>query len=647
MAVALLLRTFNFKLDDDKYEMKIKQTLTLKPDDFYMHATLREGITATGLQSFLSSSEDTVKAAMDEGIKRTDSSLAEGLKHMTILFGSNTGTCMSLAQKLSVEARRYGYQANVMDMDAAVGTLSKDQPVVIITASYEGQPPDNAAQFVAWLEMHGADSTLDGLEYAVFGCGHSDWANTFQRIPILVDGLLEKWGGKRLVERGLSNAVDGDMFSDFDTWSDRSLWPAIAPSMSEGPAPSIPLEVEMGRHDRSSYLRQDVQRATVIDARPLTAPEQPEKRHLEVKLPEGMFYQAGDYLAILPLNPPESVLRVQNHFKMPSDGTLTIKHGAATFLPTGVTMSVADLLRGYVELSVPATRKDLHTCVSACKSPTEKAALETFDNEEFFAEMTEQRVSLLDLLEKYHSIELTFGTFLSMLPPLRPRHYSISSSPLADPKVCSITYGIINESARSGGGRYIGVTGAYLSSLKPGNEVLVSVRGTNKFFHLPADATSTPIMLFGAGTGFAPFRGFIQERAEQLAAGRQLAPALMFMGCRSPSKDRLYGDEVDAWVKAGAVDVRYAFSHEPESSKDCRHVEERVLKDKEDVLRLWRADAKLFTCGSPAVSEGLARVAQEILIEGKAQKGEKITEEQAKDWFGKMRNERFVVDVFA
>ena len=624
--------------------MKVKQSLTIKPDGFYMRATLRDDLTATILQNLLTSSGDEVHSAIDEGIRRTDTGLASG-EPMTIIYGSNTGTCQSLAQKLSVEARRYGYHADVREMNAAVGVLPKDQPVVVVTASYEGQPPDNADQFVAWLETLTAGQSLEGVQYAVFGCGHSDWKDTFHRVPKLVDDLLEKRGGKRLAERGLTDAAHGDIFSDFDTWTDHTFWPSFA-SETGGKAVSAALEVEMSTQNRSSYLRQDVQAGTVVDSRILTAPSEPEKRHLEIKLPEGMAYGTGDYLAILPLNPPESVSRVLKHFQIRQDTTISIKPGAATFLPTGVTLSVVDLLKGFVELGLPATKKDLQACIAVTRNNGDKAALTTLLGKKGFSEMLEQKVSLLDLLRKYHSIKLPFGTFVSMLPPLRPRHYSISSSPLQDPATCVLTYSIINEVAKSGMGRYIGVTSAYLASLKPGDEALVSVRATNKFFHLPADS-DTPIVMFGAGTGLAPFRGFVQERATQLAAGRNLAPALLFMGCRSSTKDRLYAEEMDAWAKAGAVDVRYAFSQEPENSEGCKYVQERLLKDKEDVLRLWRAGAKVFTCGGPQVSSRIGDAAKAVLLESAKERGEKMTEEQVEEWFRQRRNERYVVDVFA
>lgn len=138
MVLALILQSFNFSLDDPSYEMKVKQTLTLKPEGFYMRATLREGITATSLQKLLSTSKDEVQSAIDERVLRTDSGLGDG-KPMTILYGSNTGTCQSLAQKLSIDARRRGFAADVKEMNAAVGILPKDQPLIIITASYEGK----------------------------------------------------------------------------------------------------------------------------------------------------------------------------------------------------------------------------------------------------------------------------------------------------------------------------------------------------------------------------------------------------------------------------------------------------------------------------------------------------------------------------
>ena len=644
---ALLLQNFNLSLNDPSYDMKVKQTLTLKPEGFHMRASLRDGITPTSLQNLLSGDIGAVEDAVDQHSKRSGTDTMTDLKPMTILYGSNAGTCQSLAQKLSVDARRHGYFASVMEMDATVDSLPKDRPVAIITSSYEGQPPDDAAQFVAWLESLTDFTMLDGVNYAVFGCGHSDWSSTFHRIPRLCDDLLQKHGGKRIADIGLADTAKGDMFSDFDVWADGSFWASIAPSSSTTGPIQAELDVDISSQDRGSYLRQDVKSATVVDTKMITAPGEPEKRHLEVNLPDGMTYQAGDYLAVLPLNPPENVSRVMRHFKVAKDATITIRPGNATFLPTGVTLAVSDLLRGFVELSLPATRKDVQTCLAATQDAVERAVMEAYADNEMYTEITEQRVSVLDLIEKYKSVQLTFGAFLALLPPLRPRHYSISSSPLHDPTKCTITYSIINEAALSGIGNYIGVTGAYLSNLKPGDDIQVSVRSTNKFFHLPADPLETPILMFAGGTGLAPFRGFLQERAVQLKAGRKLAPALLFFGCRSSTADLLYADEMDEWIRAGVVDVRYAFSREPEAAQGCKYVQDRILKDKADVRRMWQDGAKVFVCGSSALSHEVGKAARILVAEAAAERGETLTDGEAAEWFKQRRNERFVVDVFA
>lgn len=97
-----------------------------------------------------------------------------------------------------------------MELNDAVDATPKDgQPVILITASYEGQPTDNAAQFVKWLEvLPAAESRLQGANFAVFGCGHRDWTSTFHRVPKLIDDLFKKHGAKQIVE-----AVSSAMFA--------------------------------------------------------------------------------------------------------------------------------------------------------------------------------------------------------------------------------------------------------------------------------------------------------------------------------------------------------------------------------------------------------------------------------------------------
>ena len=147
-------------------------------------------------------------------------------KPMTVLYGSNSGTCQAFAQQLASNAPTHGFNAKVDTLDSAKGNLPADQPVVIITASYEGQPCDNAAHFFNWLETLKSDDAA-GVSYAVFGAGHSDWRSTFHRIPTAIDDILASSGGSRLCKMGGADAAHGDMFSDFEGWEDQ-FWRTIS-----------------------------------------------------------------------------------------------------------------------------------------------------------------------------------------------------------------------------------------------------------------------------------------------------------------------------------------------------------------------------------------------------------------------------------
>ena len=94
-----------------------------------------------------------------------------------------------------------------------------------------------------------------------------------------------------------------------------------------------------------------------------------------------------------------------------------------------------------------------------------------------------------------------------------------------------------------------------------------------------SDDPSVPIVMFASGTGLAPMRGFIQERAAQKESGRAVGRALLFYGCRAPGLDFLYGEaELKAWQDAGVVEVRPAFSRDPAHSEGCKYVQEYVVR---------------------------------------------------------------------
>lgn len=276
------------------------------------------------------------------------------------------------------------------------------------------------------------------------------------------------------------------------------------------------------------------------------------------------------------------------------------------------------------------------------------------DDARFESEILRKRMSVFDVLVQRPSVKLPFGEFLGLLPPLHVRQYSISSSPLVESSRCTITYGVIETPTLSDPERrFEGVCGNYLRSLTKGDSLQVAVRpSAKKTFRLPLDAETTPLLMFAAGTGVAPFRGFLQQRDVQMRAnpGRKMARAVLFLGCRTSTEDRLYAEEMDRWVERGVVDVRYAFSRTSEVSDGCTHVPDRMMRDATDVVELWRVGARVYVCGTAAFRDGVRDAAWKIagMVAGAGGEKERTTEEKddLERRFREALQERVASDVF-
>jgi cytochrome P450/NADPH-cytochrome P450 reductase len=265
----------------------------------------------------------------------------------------------------------------------------------------------------------------------------------------------------------------------------------------------------------------------------------------------------------------------------------------------------------------------------------------------FEEEILVKRRSPLDILEEYPAATLPIGDFLAMLPPMRIRQYSISSSPLADPTIATITWTVLDTPSKAADSkRFLGVASNYLSNMEEGDRIHVAVKPSHGLFHPPADIENTPVLMFCAGTGLAPFRGFVQERAMQIEAGRKLAPAYLFIGCAHPEKDALFRDELARWEKEGAVKLFYAFSKSSSDSKGCRYVQDRLWEEREEMIKVFNEGASLYVCGSSMVGEGVASTTKRIYQEATEALGKPKTDEEVETWFSTIKSDRYASDVF-
>jgi cytochrome P450/NADPH-cytochrome P450 reductase len=633
LVLSMILQRFDLEKADPNYQLKIKETLTLKPHRFSLRVRRRKVAIAT------TGTGQSRNVPVPVRVPVHDPSATNPL---TVLYGSNAGTAKSFAERIAAEAKAFGAQTTVAPLDDYADRLEQLERVAIVTASYEGQPPDNAVRFVARLQA--ASGKLDNLQYAVFGCGDRQWLRTYQAIPTLIDDALARAGATRMLARAEGDA-SGDLLSAFEDWS-HALLSQLTGGASQH-ATTTRLSVTVAANARASALQHsELCEALVCDNRSLVDMHKPfarDKRHIELELPAGVRYHTGDYLAVLPRNAPQNVQRALKHFGLASDAQLVLSgRGArASTLPLDRPISAEELFAGYVELTAPATRSDVLRLAEISVCPPDRPKLSALaEPSAYVTQVIEPRRSLLDLLEAYPACELALWEFIERLAPLTPRQYSISSSPLWHERRCTLTVAVLNAPARSGQGTHVGAASRFLASAEPGTRISVAVQAGRPHFRPPADPT-VPMILICAGSGLAPFRGFLQERSRLQAAGKSVAKSLLLFGCDHPEVDFLYRDELQEQQARGLLELRTAFYEQPDQG--VRFVQHRLWNDRADVLALQRAGAPIFVCGdargmAPAVRKTWLEIFSELLA-GDTQAAATLLAET-------VREHRYVEDIF-
>ncbi|MFF7701777.1 cytochrome P450 [Streptomyces lydicus] len=585
MLLALLAHRYRL-IDHGDYRLRIKETLTLKPEGFTLALAARTPADRAAVRTALAVLPGTAAGAA--GAPAADDGLPTRVPQGTgllLLHGSNYGTCREFAERLADEATGLGFAADVAPLDAYAGQLPGDRPVVIVAASYNGQPTDDAAAFVQWLKTAPDDAAV-GLPFAVLGVGDRNWAATYQHVPTLIDDRLDALGGHRLLPRAEADA-SGDLGGTVKQFAAQLRTQLLArygdPASVGASAPDdedtgyTVTEVTGGPLDALA-ARHGLTPMTVTEAHDLTAQDWPRpKRFLRLALPAGVTYRTADHLAVLPANTPDAVERAARALGVDLDTVLALHPGrrpGRDTLPVDRPLTVRQLLTHHLELGDRPTADQVAVLASHNPCPPEQHALETL--------AADDPRTLIELIEAYPALRgtLTWPTILELLPPLRTRHYSVSSSPATDARHADLMVSLLPG----------GTGSTYLHTLRPGDTVLARVQPCREAFRIdPADGT--PVILVAAGTGLAPFRGAVADR---VAAGRR-APARLYFGCDDPDGDFLHAEEFAAAESAGAVSVRPVFSARPENGH--RFVQHRIAAEAAEVWELLQAGARVYVCG--------------------------------------------------
>jgi len=296
----------------------------------------------------------------------------------------------------------------------------------------------------------------------------------------------------------------------------------------------------------------------------------------------------------------------------------------------GIERCLQETFTSVVDIARPLDRTTDLLAMSA-KHPRHAAALRQLSEGADGAEPAD--ADLLDLLEAFPSARPRLADLVASLPALRPRLYSIASSPRATPGEVHLCVAVVRDERR-GRVRH-GVASAFLADRATEAGAVPAYIQTSHF-RLPADP-ATPVIMVGPGTGVAPFRGFLAERASRGIRGR----SWLLFGERNRATDFLYETELLAWLKDGTLSrLDTAFSRDLDQKV---YVQDRMRESAEDLWRWLQDGAHFYVCGDATrmardVDATLRRIA---MTEGR------MDESQARDWIVALaRQGRYLRDVY-
>ncbi|MFM9379374.1 sulfite reductase flavoprotein subunit alpha [Gordonia sp. VNK21] len=495
---------------------------------------------------------------------RVDPSAADTTAY--VLFAGQTGNAEYIADALAESL--VGVGADVVSIgleDVGPADLAAMKTVAVICSTTgDGDFPTAAQGFVAALGGTDGTALTGGTGFAVLALGDRSYQH-FCGAGRTLDARLEELGGQRLLERR-------DCDADFDAaaagWIE-AITRIVYERLGLGSADDLPA-VGTGRLTERSW-----QSATVRARRRLTGPASTkEVWHLTLEIdPDSISFTPGDGLAVLPRNAPSLVSALCDRLRMDPQT-----------IPAGQTEPVATLLSRRKDIGRPGRGLLDHVAAE-----TGSAALRTVLSRPDHR-LTEALAGMdvLDLLNIDSDRIWDPERVLGLLGPLAPRIYSIASSPADDPSRVDLTVAVPRwtREDRSRGG----VCSTFLADQIREGERL-DVRPVPNPAFAPPDDHTAPMIMVGPGTGLAPFRGFLADRAARGATG----PNWLFFGDRNRATDYLYESELEGWRSSGHLrELHLAFSRD---QPERRYVQDLMRANGSELYRWLSGGAHLYVCG--------------------------------------------------
>ena len=549
---------------------------------------------------------------------------------LTIVYGTESGNCEELAGRAKEFAESQGFLPEIKDMGSFTpAELAKQSNLAIIVSTWgEGDPPDSASTFYSAV-MGKQCPRLEQSRFSVLALGDTSYEH-FCKIGRDFDQRLEELGAKRYHSR---TDCDVDYEEPYQKWIEGALKalakvakpePAhavvvngnSAKNGSAAPAPSTNGQVYGKKNPYPALLKERI----LLNGTGSTK----ETWHLEFSLEgSGMSYLPGDALALVPANSQDVVDMIMDTCCFDPRERVSGNAGSEVTLREALT-------RHY---DITGLSKNILKKYND-KASSEKITklLDPENKEELHQYLWGRQV--IDMLEDFPIKGLSGHEFVSILRKMPPRLYSIASSFRAHPDEVHLTIAAVRYEAH--GRKRKGVASTFIADDLPAGGTVPVYTHTNKNFRLPED-TDTPIIMVGPGTGIAPFRSFIEERAVNGDKG----PNWLFTGDRHFNFDFLYQLEWQDYLKKGVLNkLDVAFSRDqPEKI----YVQDRLVENAAEIYRWLEEGAHFYVCGD---ANRMAHDVHNALLKVAQTAGGK-SEEQAQAWFEDLRKQkRYQRDVY-
>ncbi|KAL0893659.1 hypothetical protein ABMA27_013817 [Loxostege sticticalis] len=490
---------------------------------------------------------------------------------------------------------------------------------------------------------------LSNVCFAVFALGSSAYPK-FCNFGKTVDKILGDLGGERLLEVACGDEMYGQE-QQFRSWSSNIFQVACESFCLDendmvkdakkalGTMPLTEETVRFGKPSGSLTLksaleagfRKQLISCTVKESKMLgdfTADRA--TIFVDMEPQEEVKYDPGDHVGVMACNRKEIVDAVLKRLKDVDkyDEPVQLQVMKETLTPAGTfktwetherlpTVTVREIFTRFLDITTPPTTTVLKYLASRCSDQNEANQIKELatDSNKYDDWKHFYFPHLAEVLEQFPSCKPQGSLLAALLPPLQPRFYSISSSPLAHKQRIHLTVAIvIYKTQNREGPTHYGVCSTYLQNSKPGDEILLFTRRAPNF-HMPKDI-SAPLILVGPGSGIAPFRGFWHHRKALIKNlkpdAEKSGPMWLFFGCRNRDMD-LYKQEKQKAVEDGVLD-RIFLALSREQCSDKKYVQTLLEDEGAEVTRmLVYEDGHFYVCGDCKMAEEVQQKLKSIV----------------------------------